>query len=41
MDRYEDLWKDAVYIIDPSKTKVRTFLPLFEKALSSVTGKVD
>jgi len=39
MDRYEDQWKDAVYKIDPAKTKVKAFLPLFEKALSSITGK--
>lgn len=39
MDRYEDQWKEAVYKIDPAKTKVKTFLPLFEKALSYITGK--
>lgn len=39
MDRYEELWKEAVYKIDPAKANVKTFLPLFEKALSSITGK--
>jgi len=39
MDRYEDQWKEAVYKIDPIKTKVKTFSPLFEKALNSITGK--
>ncbi|MCL6495533.1 MAG: hypothetical protein K6T54_12235 [Ignavibacterium sp.] len=39
MDRYEDQWKEVVYKIDPAKTKVKAFLPLFEKALSSITGK--
>lgn len=38
MDRYEDQWKQAVYKIDPAKTKINAFLPLFEKALESVTG---
>lgn len=38
MDRYEDQWKEAIYKIDPAKTKVKSFLPLFEKALGSVTG---
>ena len=41
MDRYEEQWKQAVYKIDPSKTKVKVFLPLFKKALNFVTGKVD
>lgn len=39
MDRYEDQWKEAVYKIDPAKTKVKAFLPLFEKALGSIAGK--
>jgi hypothetical protein len=41
MDRYDDEWKQAVYTVDPSKSKVKTFLPLFEKAFSSVTGKAE
>lgn len=39
MDRYEDLWKEAIYKVDPLETKVRTFLPLFKEALVSLTGK--
>lgn len=41
MDKYADQWKQAHYKIDPSKTKVKTFLPLFQKALESVTGKKE
>jgi len=41
MDRYEDQWKEAYYKVDPSKTKVKAFLPLFKKALGSVTGKTE
>jgi len=39
MDRYEDGWKQAIYKIDPAKTKVAAFLPLFEKAVEHVKGK--
>lgn len=39
MDRYDDQWKQAFYYIDPQKTEVRTFLPLFQKALEHITGK--
>src|SRR5581483_5147474 len=39
MNRYSNRWKQAYYIIDPSKTNVKKFLPLFQKALESVTGK--
>lgn len=39
MDKYADQWKQAHYKIDPSKTKVKTFLPLFQKALDYLTGK--
>ena len=39
MDRYEDQWKEAVYKIEPCKTKVRTFAPLFQKAFENLTGK--
>lgn len=41
MDRYEDQWKEAVYKVDHKKTKVKTFLPLFKKALESVTGQEE
>lgn len=39
LHRYEDPFKQAVYKIDPEKTKVKAFLPLFERALSSIAGK--
>lgn len=39
MDKYDSQWKQAVYKIAPAKTKVKTFLPLFQKAFESVTGK--
>lgn len=39
MDRYEDQWKEAFYIVDHKKTKVKTFFPLFKKALELVTGQ--
>ncbi len=41
MDRYQVEWKQAVYLIDPARTKVRSFLPLFEQAFASVSGKSD
>lgn len=41
MDKYDDQWKQAVYKIDPSKMKVKTFLPLFKKALEYVAVKEE
>jgi hypothetical protein len=41
MYKYEHQWKEAIYHIDPSKDKVKAFLPLFEKAFHSVAGKSD
>jgi len=38
MTRYESLWKQAVYNIDPAKTKTKQFLPLFEMAYKKLTG---
>lgn len=38
MNRYEHLWKEAVYYIDPSKTKVSDFKRLFEAAFKRLTG---
>jgi len=38
MTKYENIWKDAVYYIDPTKTKTKDFLPLFEKAYKNLTG---
>lgn len=39
MTRYEDLWKEASYYIDPGKTKVEDYLPLFEFAYKKLTGR--
>ena len=41
MDRYEDQWKSVVYKIEVGKTKVNTFLPLFQKAFENLTGKTE
>lgn len=41
MDRYEDQWKEAVYNIDPSSTRVKSFLPLFQKSLDVIMGKEE
>lgn len=41
MDKYEDRWKEAIYKIEPSKTKVNDFLPLFEKTLEFITKKEE
>ncbi|MCX5782140.1 MAG: hypothetical protein NT145_05500 [Elusimicrobia bacterium] len=38
MTKYEDLWKEAVYYIDPAKTKTKKFLPLFEMAYKKLSG---
>ena len=38
MTKYETLWKEAVYYIDPTKTKTKQFLPLFEMAYQKLTG---
>ena len=39
MKRYETLWKEAIYEIEPSKTKVEDYFPLFELAYNKLTGK--
>ncbi len=39
MTRYEDEWKQAVYKIDPEKTKVNAFEPLFKAAVDKLLGK--
>lgn len=39
MTRYESQWKEAVYYIEPGKTKVTTFAPLFEMAYKKISGK--
>jgi len=38
MTRYENLWSEAIYYIDPSKTKIKTFGQLFEAAYKKITG---
>lgn len=38
MTKYENLWKEAVYYIDPAKTKTKQFLPLFQMAYQKLTG---
>ena len=38
MSRYESQWKQAVYYIDPQKTKVNKFKPLFEFAYKKFSG---
>jgi hypothetical protein len=38
MTKYENLWKEAVYYIEPAKTKTKDFLPLFEMAYQKLTG---
>lgn len=38
MDKYEDQWKEAVYKIDPGKTKIKAFEELFEKSFENITG---
>jgi len=38
MSRYESQWKEAVYYIDPQKTKIADYEALFEMAYKKVTG---
>lgn len=39
MTRYENQWKQAVYYIEPGKTKTKDFLPLFKIAHKKITGE--
>ncbi len=39
MTKYETLWKEAVYYIDPKKTKANEFNGLFEMAYKKLTGE--
>ena len=39
MTKYESQWKEAIYYIEPGKTKTRDFLPLFEMAYKKLTGE--
>jgi len=36
--KYETLWKEAIYYIDPKNTKTSDYLILFEKAYKKLTG---
>jgi hypothetical protein len=38
MTKYESQWKEAVYYIDPAKTKIPDFKPLFELAYKKLSG---
>jgi len=40
MARYENQWKQALYYIEPGKTKAEDFLPLFEAAYKKFSGYV-
>ncbi len=39
MTKYESQWKEAVYYIEPGKTKTKDFLPLLEMAYKKLTGE--
>ena len=39
MTKYENLWKEAIYYIEPGKIKTKDFLPLFEMSYKKLTGK--
>lgn len=39
MTRYEAQWKEAVYYIEPSKTKTQQYMALFELAYKKLAGK--
>lgn len=39
MTKYETQWKQATYYIEPGKTKIKQYLPLFEKAYKKISGR--
>lgn len=39
MTRYESQWKQAMYIIEPGKNKIRDYISLFEAAYKHLTGE--
>lgn len=39
MTKYENLWKEATYYINPKETKVKNFIPLFRMAYDKLAGK--
>jgi hypothetical protein len=38
MTRYEPQWKQALYYVEPGKTRIADFIPLLEKAYRRLTG---
>jgi hypothetical protein len=38
MTKYEVQWKEAVYYIEPGKTKIENFIPIMESAYKRLTG---
>jgi hypothetical protein len=38
MTKYESQWKEALYYIEPGKTKIATFQPLFKQAHKKLSG---
>jgi len=39
MTRYDALWKDAIFKIEPHKTRVESLAPLFKAAVETLEGK--
>jgi len=39
MTKYDSQWKQATYYVDPKKTKVNDFIPLFEMAYKKFSGE--
>jgi len=39
MTKYEGLWKQATYYIEPGKTRTKDYLPLFEMAYKKLAGR--
>ncbi len=39
MTKYDSEWKEAVYYIEPRKTKTEDYIPLFEMAYRKLTGE--
>lgn len=39
MTKYDNQWKQALYYIEPGKTKSKDFIPIFNKAYKRLTGQ--
>ncbi|OPZ44986.1 MAG: hypothetical protein BWY93_00138 [Euryarchaeota archaeon ADurb.BinA087] len=39
MSDYNDTWKQAVFVLEPGKTKIQDYYPVFEYAFKKFTGK--